>query len=73
MNVLIVIIAYVLSVFLNRWINKIGNRITDTDERHVIGWFFSFIYTIVIILVILLVYDKRESKFTRWFKGRHWD
>jgi len=65
MEIALIIIAYILNVFLNRWLNYI---VFKTD-RMIPLWFLSLFVTIPFLLVIIIDYATRPN----WFTGRHWD
>ncbi len=66
MTILIIILAYVANVFLNRWLNKI-----TTLEPVPESWIIPVFPTIGFIWVLI-----EDSKFFRpysnWFTGKHW-
>lgn len=70
MTIALIILAYVASVFLNRWLNYlIYKYFDDLDEEDIVPiiWFIPVIGTIFIIVTVLqLLYS--ES----WFTGKHW-
>ena len=62
----IIILAYVASVFLNRWMNKIIYKAEGAE--YLIspkGWFIPVISTIVLFGEVL---DNRNT----WFTGKNW-
>jgi len=65
---LIIIVAYILNVFLNRWLNYIVY--TKYGEWKVPAiWFLSIISTIIFIIVIMIYYFENEN----WFTGKYWN
>lgn len=62
----IIILAYVASVFFNRWLNKIiykaKNEEWKIDPK---WWFIPVISTVVLIGEVL---DNRNT----WFTGKNW-
>jgi uncharacterized membrane protein len=65
---LIIIVAYILNVFLNRWLNY--TIYTKYGELKVPAiWFLSIISTIIFIIVIMIYYFENDN----WFTGKHWD
>ena len=62
----IIILAYVASVFFNRWLNKLVYNI-DKDIFAVAPktWFIPILTTIVLICEVL---DNRNT----WFAGKNW-
>jgi len=63
----IIILAYVASVFFNRWLNKLVYNI-DKDIDVIIApkyWFIPILTTIVLICEVL---DNRNT----WFAGKNW-
>jgi hypothetical protein len=66
MTIALLTIAYVLNVFLNRWLNKI---MCDRDKSHEpfpFLWFFGFFCTAAFL--ILMPSSEKEN----WFTGKHW-
>jgi ABC-type multidrug transport system fused ATPase/permease subunit len=70
MIIALIILAYIASVFLNRWLNYlIYKYFDDLDEEDIIPfiWFIPVIGTIFIIVSVLqLLYS------ASWFTGKHW-
>jgi hypothetical protein len=68
----IIILAYVLNVFLNRWLDyKIQ------QSGFVFFWFIPIFPTIaLIILGFLDFFDEKKlqinNRFWNWFVGKHW-
>jgi hypothetical protein len=67
MTAAIIIIAYIVNVFLNRWINKIAFKI-DLFEPIPFIWFFSLISTVVMLGFIIAELLDRPT----WFGGKNW-
>ena len=68
MTITLIIIAYILNVFLNRWLNY--TIYTKYGELKVPAiWFLSIISTIIFIIVIMIYYFENDN----WFTGKHWD
>jgi len=63
----IIILAYVINIFLNRWLNKIL-VIQKKGEPIPLIWFFSLATTIVLLFIFF-----KKSKFNNWFTGKNWD
>ena len=62
----IIILAYVASVFFNRWLNKLVYNIDkDIDVIAPKYWFIPVISTVVLIGEVL---DNRNT----WFTGKNW-
>ena len=62
----IIILAYVASVFFNRWLNKIIYNIDkDIDVVEPRYWFIPILTTVVLIGEVL---DNRNT----WFAGKNW-
>ena len=66
MTTLIIITFYVLSVFLNRWLNKIAIEYGATKAW--LLWFLPILPAIVLFFGIIL----QKYKFDNWFTGKHW-
>jgi hypothetical protein len=67
MTVAIIITAYILNVFLNRWLNKMMVKLDIIDPAPFI-WFFSLISTVIMLGFIL---DELLDR-TTWFSGKNW-
>lgn len=63
----LIIIAYILNVFLNRWLNYILYKIHPVIMPHV--WFFSIIGTCAFLVIMIINYFSKPN----WFTGRDWD
>lgn len=61
----ITILAYVVSIFLNRFLNKVGYK--HGFEINVYIWFVPIIPAIVLIAGLI------EETWADWFKGKHWE
>jgi hypothetical protein len=70
MIIALIILAYIASVFLNRWLNYLIVKKYD-EPKTPFFWVFSLFSTIVFIIV-LLENVKFNTKFTNWFTGKHW-
>jgi hypothetical protein len=69
MIVAIIIIAYVLNVFLNRWLNKLIYKY-DRDPELMIGvWFIPIVSTLFFLIVLIIL---SANKDTNWFTGKYW-
>lgn len=67
MTIAIIILAYVASVFLNRWLNKIIYKKGYVDID-VWAWFIPFVCAIAMIIIIL---ENIKIK-NNWFTGKNW-
>jgi hypothetical protein len=68
MTITLIIIAYILNVFLNRWLNY--TIYTKYGELKVPAiWFLSIISTIIFIIVIMIYYFENDN----WFTGKYWN
>ena len=65
---LLILIAYILSVFLNRWLDYIIYK--KYNGIVIVGlWFIPVAGTITLIIIIIAnIFDKPN-----WFTGRDWD
>lgn len=68
MTTLIVIIAYIASIFLNRWLNKIMWVKYDYEPLPAF-WFVPLLSTLTII--IILIYESLTET-DNWFTGKYW-
>jgi len=68
MTTLFIISTYVLSVFLNRWLNKVTYKKQDCEILPII-WFIPILPAMVFIYVLFL-----ENLFSKdnWFNGSRW-
>ena len=64
---LIIIIAYILNVFLNRWLNYIVYKNDKVKATPI--WFFSIIGTVAFLAIMIINYFDRPN----WFTGKYWD
>jgi cytochrome c-type biogenesis protein CcmH/NrfF len=62
-----IIVGYVISVFLNRWINKIAYK-REKAEIEVWLWFIPILTSIVMLIIILENIEKKNN----WFTGKNW-
>ena len=65
---LIIIIAYILNVFLNRYLNYILYTKHSASKAPFI-WFLSIITTIIFIIAFMIYYFENEN----WFTGKYWE
>lgn len=72
MTVLLICVAYVANVFLNRWLNKVLVKY-NSDDYEVIpsSWFWSLIATVIITGIIIGDFKLLKSR-SNWFTGKHW-
>ena len=69
MTIAIIIIAYVLNVFLNRWLNKLIYKY-DRDPDLMIGvWFIPIVSTLFFLIVLIIVSADKDNN---WFTGKYW-
>jgi hypothetical protein len=68
MTIAIIIIAYVLNIFLNRWLNKIAYKLDDYNKPNVFSWFIPISPT---LFYLILIIGDTEYK-TNWFTGKNW-
>ena len=69
MTTLIIITSYILSIFLNRYFNKIALKYGS--EKIWIMWFIPVLPALVCILGIIIGFSLCK-KHTNWFTGKHW-
>ena len=67
MEIALIIIAYILNVFLNRWLNYIIYKNDKVKATPI--WFFSIMGTIVFLAIMIINYFSKPN----WFIGRDWD
>jgi hypothetical protein len=66
MTIAIIIIAYVLNVFLNRWLNKLMCKYCEYEEPMPLIWFLP-IFTTLVFTIEVLGYKEKN-----WFTGKYW-
>ena len=71
MEITLILIAYILSVFLNRWLNYIIFKKYSGTITPII-WFFSIMATVVLLLGILIMIIQNFDE-SNWFTGKYWD
>jgi len=67
MEIALIIIAYILNVFLNRWLNYILYKMEGIIFTP--SWFCSIIGTCALLVTIIISYTDKPN----WFTGRDWD
>ncbi len=67
MEIALIIIAYILNVFLNRWLNYILYKNGGSNIPTI--WFLSIIGTILFLTIIIIEYFNKPN----WFTGKYWD
>ena len=68
MIIVLIIIAYILNVFLNRWLDYILCK-KYNFRKSVPFWFLPIIGTIIFLGCIIIEYFDKPN----WFTGRDWD
>ncbi|CAH56640.1 hypothetical protein PHG11b_13 [Flavobacterium phage 11b] len=66
MTATIIITAYVLSVFLNRWLNKILCKRDKCEPIMTAIWFIPIASTIVLVTQVI------DGCKRNWFTGKNW-
>ena len=69
---MIIIIVYVLSVFLARWLNK---KLIEIDGFYNIspwGWFVPVLNVLFSLIPILIELNNKSSSKSNWFTGKYW-
>ncbi len=74
MIITIIIIGYIASVFLCRWLSKILYQIDQTDPKFAGISFIPIVNIILIFALIMMILTeyKSKNKFVKWFRGDHW-
>ena len=67
MEIALIIIAYILNVFLNRWLNYILYKKDHLKLPPI--WFLSILGTCALLGVIVIEYFNKPN----WFTGRDWN
>ena len=67
MEIALIIIAYILNVFLNRWLNYIAYKKCGIIIPH--AWFYSIIATFAFLIIIIFQHFDESN----WFTGRDWN
>lgn len=68
MTVIIIILAYIANIFLNRWLNK---KLLQIDRFTSINPVIWFIPIVPIFSYIVLILDSMEWG-DNWFTGKYW-
>jgi hypothetical protein len=68
MTITLLIIAYVLNVFLNRWLDKIRCGLSKYNYPVVFTWFIPVATTLALTACILIDTEFKEN----WFTGKYW-
>lgn len=71
MTILIIILAYVANVFLNRWLNKLLIKINNDLDPIPFVWFLSVLGTVLSLCAITLQWFYKTDKSSK-FWGNHW-
>ena len=66
MITLIIITSYILSVFLNRYLNKIALKYGATKDW--LLWFLPILPALVLFFGIII----QKYNFNNWFTGKYW-
>lgn len=71
MTTLIIAIAYILSIFISRWLNK---KLFEVDSIDVILfiWFIPLFNIMFMLIGILFCIDEFDIKRKTWFTGKNW-
>lgn len=69
MTTLIIISAYILSVFLARWINKL---LYKKDKCNPIAPWMWFVPIVGLIALIIIYFRESFSERSNWFTGKEW-
>ena len=74
----IILLIYVLSVFFNRWLNKMICKIERMSPKPVILWLIPVLGTLALIVILTIdlscfLFKKiPDNNLTNWFKGEKW-
>ena len=71
MMIIGIILSYIFSIFLNRYINKVLVKIDKNNLIAVILWFF-YIFGTACFLTVLLIDLFNKFILTDKFKGKNW-
>lgn len=71
MNTILWILAYVASIFVARWLNKMAIKVSGANVVMTAAWFMPLlnIITFGVILIIELFAANAKSN---WFTGKNW-
>jgi hypothetical protein len=70
MTITLLITAYVLNVFLNRWLNKLIYKHNHYDDDLMTAiWFIPIVSTIFLFIIFI---DVSSTKEKNWFTGKYW-
>lgn len=65
---MIIILAYIASIFLNRWLNYRVFKILSHYPKTCFLWFLPIIPAMSFIFIILSEYKFKNN----WFTGKYW-
>ena len=72
MTILIIIIAYIANVFLNRWLNKVLHKIDQDFEPIPFIWLLAF-FSSIAYLIIIINTCLQKTKYNDWLTGKNLD
>jgi len=71
MEAAIVVICYIVTIFISRWMNKILYRV-GVDEPIWLIWFIPIFNVFFFLFGILFNIDSFDFKRRSWFTGKNW-
>jgi hypothetical protein len=69
MTITLLIIAYALNVFLNRWLNKLIYKYDHDEDLMISVWFIPIVSTLFLLIITIKVIANKDSN---WFTGKYW-
>jgi len=74
-----ILVIYILSIFLTRWLNKLICKMDGIEEPEVLLWFIPIFglsfYMIGCVVVFFqnIKFNKSKSTTINWFIGNNWE
>jgi hypothetical protein len=65
-RIAIAILVYIISIFLNRWLNKIAYKKAHSD---IVVWTWFIPFTAIVLIAGIIKYAEFKDN---WFTGKNW-
>jgi hypothetical protein len=74
MTIAIIILAYVASVFVTRWMNKLACKWDkEPDQIWIVIWFLPILNIAMFISILIGILLRHKPKIkVNWFTGKNW-
>jgi len=71
-TLIIILLIYIFSIFLNRFLNKIIYKKYE-GYIDIMLWFIPIVSTFGFLIIMFHeIVNNENSKIVNWFKGNHW-